>query len=252
MVATGNLARITALLRSAAGTFWGLLSAANARASSFVEKQIRRIGCQAVWVPRFSKWAMPVCTGLVLLILAVSTDPIALFAAPPRPVMSFDDALSNGNVDEIRSQLYWGHDVNAKGQSDRTPLITAVMLNEEKLVEVLLENGADVDAFETQGKTALHMAVMLGSTAMIEMLLERGTDINAVHRRMDAPPDLQDFLSVTPLQLAVLENPQLVEFLLKHGADVNGRNLAGITPLEMATRFRKQEAATLLRQHGGQ
>lgn len=247
----GVFSKAVGAVRMVARIAWGILSAANIRVSSFVEKQVRRLGCEAMWLPPLSRWVLPACMGAVLLIVAVSRGPVSLWAAPPHPTTSFDDALANGRLDEVRSRLYWGHDVNTRGTTGYTPLITAAIQNDADLVKVLLANGAEVDAFSIEGiggYTALHMAVHKQNTTIIEMLLRHGANIDAVHKRLD----LRDDLSVTPLQLAIIGgNIDLVEFLLQHGANVNGKNLAGDTPLHMALVLQKTEIADLLRKHGG-
>ncbi|KAH0558758.1 hypothetical protein GP486_004596 [Trichoglossum hirsutum] len=72
------------------------------------------------------------------------------------------------------------------------------------------------------GYTLLHFAVALGYDAAVEGILEKGADVNAM-----------DFTSCTPLQLAATcGNGQIVDILLRHGADpCIGSDIFRFTPL---------------------
>ena len=48
-----------------------------------------------------------------------------------------------------------------------------------------------------------------------------------------------------------LDNREMVEFLLSHGADVNSKTNKGETPLKIAIKNNRKEVANLLRKHGG-
>jgi ankyrin repeat protein len=54
------------------------------------------------------------------------------------------------------------------------------------------------------------------------------------------------------LHWAALNGPKdLAELLLAHGADVNAQDITGATPFHAAMAWGHEEAAELLRQHGG-
>ena len=56
----------------------------------------------------------------------------------------------------------------------------------------------------------------------------------------------------TPLHFAARDNEvEMVELLLKHGADVNAKQNSGLTPLRVAMRNNAVEAADLLHSYDG-
>lgn len=103
---------------------------------------------------------------------------------------------------------------------------------------------------ESNGYTALHWAAIKGNTKIAEMLVENGAKV-----------DITDTSGQTPLQRATahgkhnfesanivkkinnmvwilfyLEQVEMVEFLLKHGANPNAKHDVGRTPLHLAAR----------------
>lgn len=72
------------------------------------------------------------------------------------------------------------------------PVLTyAAKIGNQKLVAILLENGADVHAISAEGRTALHYAAEIGHQGVVKLLLRKGADRSAkagVHREL--PLDL--------------------------------------------------------------
>eukprot|EP00057_Strongylocentrotus_purpuratus_P011349 XP_011665823.1 PREDICTED: E3 ubiquitin-protein ligase MIB2-like [Strongylocentrotus purpuratus] len=87
-----------------------------------------------------------------------------------------------------------------------------------------------VEARDDKGKTPLFSAVFIGSRDAAELLIKKGhCNVNAV----------ESLAGSCPLALAIyLKNFQLVDVLLKHGADVNLQNHSGNTSLQIALNVR--------------
>jgi len=88
------------------------------------------------------------------------------------------------------------------------------------------------------GFNALHTAVNSGNAETVRAVLAlKPGDINSKIR----------IGGQTALHLAVLKNsPQIVQLLLKHGADPHLQNAAGFPPLHLAAQLRSPCAETLL------
>ncbi len=132
-------------------------------------------------------------------------------------------AASAGELQVVNFLLDHGADINLVSGGD-TALNAATAHGNKAMVELLLSRGADVNARVTTGGTVLHTAVENGFQAVAETLLQHHANVNAPF-----PPNNG---GETPLHLAVIKSyPNLVNLLLKYGADVNATNGSGRTPL---------------------
>jgi len=74
----------------------------------------------------------------------------------------------------------------------------------------------------------IHYAAQLGNINQVRYFLDKGVDINV--------PEDNDYRN-TPLHIAALhEQDQMIEFLIKHGANINAGNAIDATPLHTAAR----------------
>ncbi|KAN0073208.1 hypothetical protein V8E54_008428 [Elaphomyces granulatus] len=99
-----------------------------------------------------------------------------------------------------------------------------------EMVEVLLRYGADVDRKTMDKETALHLALQNSepSVKTVELLLTHGARINATNED-----------GRTPLHIAAeisdpLIGPDIITFLLSHGADIDAKNLRSETAVDTA------------------
>ncbi|KFB38612.1 AGAP010571-PA-like protein [Anopheles sinensis] len=92
----------------------------------------------------------------------------------------------------------------------RTPLIIAVVMRNEAMVQYLLDRGANIDEVNSMGMNSLHVAVLNNLTPICRKLLSAKVKINA-----------EDDCGRTPLVIA-LENEHLAvaEMLVQSGAAV--------------------------------
>ncbi|MDR2653139.1 MAG: ankyrin repeat domain-containing protein [Prevotellaceae bacterium] len=94
-------------------------------------------------------------------------------------------AARKGNLEAINFQLANGADVNSRDEKGRTPLMWVSsrnddnkLINDNKLIKILLEKGADINAKDIDGKAALMYASVSGRVETVKMLIEAGADIN--------------------------------------------------------------------------
>lgn len=121
----------------------------------------------------------------------------------------------------------------------KTPLHYAVTYRELGTAKLLIERGADVSSRDTTGYTPLHITSLFrrcDGAKLAELLLESGADITA-----------RDDFGDTPLHTAAIFGcGDVAKVLLEHGADPLSPNREGLTPAELARRYRNDEIAGLL------
>ncbi len=176
------------------------------------------------------------------LLLAKGADTAAVDKSG---VTALHAALRGNDIANIRLLVENGADVN---RFDSQPLISSTPLMEAALngnlaaVKLLLAKGANVNAVSplqtlkirnrplVAGKfTALLLAATYGPPEIAEALLDAGAEVNAAEAR-----------GMTPLMLALSTdrfNPQTVRILLRYGADMRAKSLAGETALDWARKY---------------
>jgi ankyrin repeat protein len=149
------------------------------------------------------------------------------------------DAAMRGNVEEVRSLLRSGADVN-EGQGDgMTALHWAARLGDAELAQILIYAGSRLDAGTRIGRyTPLHVATREGKADVVEVLLEAGSDPQAVSTNS----------GTTPLHLAARAGDvRIVSKLIEHGADVDVTESAwGQTPLTFAAAMNRVDVIKVL------
>ncbi|WP_064124964.1 ankyrin repeat domain-containing protein [Wolbachia endosymbiont of Dactylopius coccus] len=110
----------------------------------------------------------------------------------------------------------------------RTLFILAAITGHVKIVEALIERGIDINTVDKDGLTPLHKAAGNAQVEVVNALIKKGANVKAVSKD-----------GITPLHCAALSsnNKEIVEILVKEGADVNASlDESMITPLHMAAR----------------
>ncbi|KAL7952671.1 ankyrin repeat-containing domain protein [Trichoderma compactum] len=145
----------------------------------------------------------------------------------PKPNSQDDDgcapiynATSSCQVEAIKILVEFGADVNIRTPSGNTPLIEAMDNGYLDVVRCLLDVGADVKFQDINNSVALHYAK---TVEMIDILVKADADVNmadvdgytALHYQVMAPPF--DLLAI--------------QTLIRAGANINAKNIGGVTPL---------------------
>ena len=120
-------------------------------------------------------------------------------------------------------RFFFQADHEATLERYKTPLMIAARNGDIHVVAQELKATNDLEEVSFSGKTALLYAAEAGRSDVVEFLLKEGADVNHVE------PDW------TPLQLVTMgHSAEIANLFLESGADVNGQNYYGETPLMWA------------------
>ena len=121
-----------------------------------------------------------------------------------------------------------------------TPLHYLAVENQLEAVKLLYSKGADLNTINDCAVTPLSEAASLGYTDMVKFLLENGARIKQVP---EGDPILHEAIRSG--------NPEIVDLLVKHGADINTTDCLGQTPLhESASEDERLEVTMYLVRKG--
>jgi ankyrin repeat protein len=114
----------------------------------------------------------------------------------------------------------------------------------DRVSQILAADGGAPRACAPDGHTPLGLAWFFGHRDIVRLLIEKGADVNAVSKNAQ---------HVAPLHAATARHDaEIVEALLKAGADPNRHQEAGFTPLHEAASAGQEAIARLLVAHGAQ
>jgi ankyrin repeat protein len=119
-----------------------------------------------------------------------------------------------------------------------TPLYYAVKYSHLEAARLLLNNDANISNTYEDSSTLLHIAVENMYTDMVKLLLQYGANPNTVN-----------WLDTTPLHHVVWHGKgeiEIVELLLKYGADLNIRDAGQYRPIDSACEQRYHNIIQLL------
>ncbi|XP_063422151.1 putative ankyrin repeat protein RF_0381 [Mytilus trossulus] len=196
------------------------------------------------------------------------------------------DAISmKSPIDDIKSILKCGADINGPVKKGLRPLHYAAYVDYVECVNFLIDEGADVNTSDEIGYTPLHLCARKGVYGSMKALIEKGALVNycdADENELAENVRAIGYLTMEPLNLAIennnvdcvrlllksgarpnhqyfigcqlnvmnLENLECLEILLENGADPNSFNRCGIAPLMKACREHNIEAVRILIKHG--
>jgi ankyrin repeat protein len=141
----------------------------------------------------------------------------------------------NDNRTIIRTLMTHGAEIDMPNFEEQTPLLYAIAQGQIKQAQILFEYGARIEAQNSDGEGVLHFAARspFSSFDMINWLAENGADVNWVGGKQHETPI---FYAIKRISIFGKEEIEIakVQRLLSLGADVNFRNIDGLTPLDFA------------------
>src|SRR5882724_11701188 len=140
-----------------------------------------------------------------------------------------------GSLEAVRLLLSKGADTKAVDFRGTSALIEAARVNDIEVLRALLDHPVDLNAGDFAGFTALMWAAGHSNLAAVKLLLAKGADVNAAHtRKIPMKNGVIAVSRMTALMVAPKSAPDVMEALLDAGADVNARDIRGMTPLMLA------------------
>ncbi|KAF4632251.1 hypothetical protein G7Y89_g5882 [Cudoniella acicularis] len=165
-------------------------------------------------------------------------------ATPLHISIDEDSDAEEGMIDNIEFILKKGSNIDCRTLDGLTPLHLAAHANEVESIKVLGENGADVHATNKGHFRPIDLAISpIGTESSVEALralLELGSGTETAPEGADPPL----------FAAAIQGKLDLVKVLINAGADVNHKNIFGVTPLMCTKGPRNNQIFETLLKHG--
>ncbi len=147
-------------------------------------------------------------------------------------------AVSEENIDEVKSLIAKGANVNAKDKhyNGITALFVAVEDGNLEMVETLLNFGAKVNAQDDEKRTPLMNLDDDATSELVQLLLNFGAKVNAVDKKGNS----------ALIAVSNQTDAKILQVLLNHGAKVNAQNKNGQTALMNAAEADNLENVRIL------
>ncbi|KAK1238953.1 hypothetical protein MKX08_006014 [Trichoderma sp. CBMAI-0020] len=176
-------------------------------------------------------------------------------------------------LNHIFSGTYISVNENARDHVFQRLMKSTVIWKDNRVVEVLLNNGLSCDMRDAEGHQPLHIAAKHGNRGTVRLLIEAGAAIDSIATsggtplliaiqaenrsvcesllELNAHPDIADDDGLTPVFLACeLDAYEVVRLLLQYGADIGAINPGGQTALHKSVRSPKMMNILLEKDQG--
>lgn len=138
-------------------------------------------------------------------------------------------ATHGNRIAAAQALIAAGADVNAKDNISDSPYLYAGARGHLEILKMTLSHGADLKSTNRYGGTALIPAAERGHVETVRALIDAGVDVDHVNRL-----DWTALLEAIILGNGGERHRQIVELLVKAGANVNLADGKGETPLQHA------------------
>jgi ankyrin repeat protein len=158
-----------------------------------------------------------------------------------------------GSADAVRLLLTKGADSKAADVRGSTALFEAARVNDIDSLRLLLNAPVNINAGGFIGMTALNLATGHANLAAVRLLLDKGADVNAANvSEFRVKNGLIALSRLTALMSAAESSSDVMQALIKAGANVNAKDVRGMTPLmfAVATDSPDPRIVRLLLDHG--
>ena len=153
------------------------------------------------------------------------------------------DAIHKNNITALK-KLITQRNINSAVYKDDAPLVIAAKAGKIKVVKFLLDNGADVNKKNKYSKSVLFYPFRKKLLDIPKLLISCGANVN-IRDNYNATPLMSACSILKKGEPAFTYHPY-IEFLVKNGAKLDAKNMAGETALFYAIRAGRIENVRLL------
>ncbi|NIO48660.1 MAG: hypothetical protein GTN73_04365 [Candidatus Aminicenantes bacterium] len=148
-----------------------------------------------------------------------------------------------GNLEAVELLLEHGADIEAITSFGHTPLLSSIRWDRIEVTKFLIDKGANVNPTTELGRTPLIISAIEGNPQLARLFLDSDADISLKDNNYKR----------TALHFAALYGQlDIIDALVKKGANVNERDAAGKTALDYANQYGHEKVAKLLKSSGAQ
>ena len=140
-------------------------------------------------------------------------------------------AVEEGKLDDARTLIDRGAQVNRPNATDRSPLYLAVCEGDPFITELLLQKGANC-AQEWRGTPPIHQACKDGELRIARLLLDAGASVSSLDAFQQQPLHI-----VLSWRFSRPDASDLIDLLISRGAEINARTQTHETPLHLACKY---------------
>ena len=156
-------------------------------------------------------------------------------------------AAERGQAAVVQRLIDKGADTDLRGRSGTTPLAAAAFAGRSRVVKMLLARGADGRAADDTGKPPIVYAAAGGELDIVRQLLTQDLDVNA---RYANDLTLLMWASGPDERVPEAQALEVVSYLVDAGAHIDDRDARGRTALMIAAEGNHAEIVQLLLKHG--
>lgn len=166
-----------------------------------------------------------------------------------------------------------GFDINSyTGLQNTTPLNLSILESNDLFFDYLISKGININKADKSGYTPIYIAIISGNINKVKYFIEHGIDINSkINSDNDTPiteacklgkKEIVEYLVKKGADLNIKDqygftcihdsiiNYEILKILINAGANVNLRNAYFDTPLHLAVKYNKPESIKLLVEAG--
>ncbi|MBQ2645049.1 ankyrin repeat domain-containing protein [bacterium] len=147
-------------------------------------------------------------------------------------------AAAAGQEKAVKFLLLCGADINVRDENLKSPLMAAIEAKSFETVFLLINVNASVKVSDENGYTPLHYAVLNNQKEIVQTITSKFCDTEATDNEGN-----------TPLFYS-LGNKEIMNILLRSGADINGINSEGKTVLHQAVIKNDYDSVKFLIENG--